>query len=395
MEIPSPAGTVLHHGNMSLICAGGEPNTTMFATQEWQRADIVTNQIGYFPDCRKQATLISDETDAVDFSLCDESGKEVYTGASKPMGEDPDSGDSVHILDFSEFKEAGTYTLRAGDAASREFAIGGTEVYSGMLFDALNHAYQNRSGIAIESQYITSGDAAALARSAGHSNDTARIHNGRGRSPEQWRSQDVSFRRLATMRRSWKKYVVNGGIALRMMQNQYERAVSPWATSHDSYADDTMQIPEQQERLSGLAGRDRTPGDGVDAQDDPRRTALRIRGHGISQGARHQVDSSRHGTGRRSGRTHPQTAGDMRSPGPCSACAAQAARLWAVLMRGFAGGVSDRGRECLWGCQKHDDLLCALGSVHWRRSLRGRLAQTMNLPGQPAELYLTTGERHT
>ena len=235
-----PAGTVFTFDNMSLICKDSD-KYDYAAPAAWERSDIVLNQVGYFPYTAKCATLLSDSEKPISFSVLDESGKEVYSGKSEPMGEDADSGDKVHKLDFSEVKEEGTYTLKAGDAVSRSFTIGSTDTYSGMLYDALNYFYQNRSGMEIESQYITSGDAEKLAHAAGHTNDTARITTDWDDLQSSGGTQDVTG--------GWYdagdhgKYVVNGGIALWMMQNQYERAVSQG--TEDAYADGTMSLPEQ------------------------------------------------------------------------------------------------------------------------------------------------------
>lgn len=378
-----PAGTVFTFDNMSLICTDNDEYDYV-PTQEWQRADIVTNQIGYFPDCRKQATLISDETDAVDFSLCDESGKEVYTGVSKPMGEDPDSGDSVHILDFSEFKEAGTYTLQAGNAASREFAIGGTEVYSGMLFDALNYFYQNRSGIAIENQYITSGDAAALARSAGHSNDTARITTDWDDLQSNGGSQDVSG--------GWYdagdhgKYVVNGGIALWMMQNQYERAVS--RKTEDSYADDTMQIPEQQNGYPDLLD---------EARWEMEWMLKMIVQDGTYQGmAYHKVHDIKW-TALGMAPADDQEERILKPPTTCAtlnlaACAAQAARLWEPYDADFAKECLTAAENAYEAAKKHDDLYAPLDQSIGGGPYGDDCADD-EFYWAACELYLTTGEK--
>ena len=45
---------------------------------------------------------------------------------------------------------------------SHEFRIG-DDIYDGVLKNALNYYYQNRSGMEIDSTYITSGDKAKLA----------------------------------------------------------------------------------------------------------------------------------------------------------------------------------------------------------------------------------------
>ena len=206
----------------------------------WHRAEIMTNQVGYFTDRVKKATLLSDSETAVAFDLLDEGGNVVYSGVSQPFGYDMESGDNVHILDFTDFNTKGTYSLRAGEeAASRTFDIGIGEIYSGLTYDALNYFYQARSGMVIEEQYITSGDAAALARGAGHAPDMGEIYHTWGYDASSG-TQDVSG--------GWYdagdhgKYVVNGGISLWLMQNQYERALME--NTADVYADGTMQIPE-------------------------------------------------------------------------------------------------------------------------------------------------------
>ena len=112
-------------------------------------------------------------------------------------------------------------------------------MYSYMLYDSLNYFYQNRSGIDIESQYIISGDSSSLARAAGHPSDVATIEQTWGYSGSSG-TQDVTG--------GWYdagdhgKYVVNGGISLWTMQNQYEMALKNG--SEAVYADGTMSIPE-------------------------------------------------------------------------------------------------------------------------------------------------------
>ena len=234
-----PEGTVFTFDNMSLECTTSDENDYK-PEEEWVRSDILTNQLGYFADMNKKATLLSDSSSPVKFELKDASGKSVYEGESEPKGNDADSGDDVHILDFSDFKTAGTYYLESADGAkSREFKIGGSEIYSYMLYDSLNYFYQNRSGIDIESQYIISGDSSSLARAAGHPSDVATIEQTWGYSGSSG-TQDVTG--------GWYdagdhgKYVVNGGISLWTMQNQYEMAVKNGTES--AYADGTMSIPE-------------------------------------------------------------------------------------------------------------------------------------------------------
>lgn len=232
-------GTVFTFDNMSLICTDSSEHDYV-AEQPWVRSDILTNQLGYFENMSKKATLLSSDSSGVEFYLKDASGSTVYTGTSTPKGLDADSGDNVHELNFSEYTTAGTYYLEtASGAKSREFQIGNGGLYSNMLYDALNYFYQNRSGIEIQSQYIISGDSASLARAAGHNPDTATIEQTWGYSGSSG-TQDITG--------GWYdagdhgKYVVNGGISLWLMQNQYEHALKKGDVS--VYADGTMSIPE-------------------------------------------------------------------------------------------------------------------------------------------------------
>ena len=234
-----PAGTVITFDNMSLIDLTGDENDYP-ETEPYQRADILTNQVGYFTGRAKRATLLSDSAKPVDFTLKDQSGKTVYEGKTLPFGEDKDSGDNVHIIDFTDFDKKGTYYLEDSDGnASREFDIDGSEKYSSLLYDSLNYFYQNRSGIEIEEDFISSGDAKSLARAAGHPTDNAEIEQTWGYSGSSG-SIDVTG--------GWYdagdhgKYVVNGGLSLWLMQNQYETALK--YGFEDAYADSTMLIPE-------------------------------------------------------------------------------------------------------------------------------------------------------
>lgn len=234
-----PAGTVITFDNMSLTDLTSDENDYP-EIEQWQRAEILTNQVGYFTDRAKKATFLCTDKDGVDFEIKDSSGSSVYSGKSEYFGYDADSDDTVHIIDFSDFNDNGTFYIEAENGAvSREFTIGGSEVYSSMLYDALNYFYQNRSGIAIESQYITSGDADALAREAGHPTDMAEIQQTWGYTGSSG-TIDVTG--------GWYdagdhgKYVVNGGFSLWLMQNQYETALR--YGFEDVYADGTMAIPE-------------------------------------------------------------------------------------------------------------------------------------------------------
>lgn len=227
------AGTSLTFDNMSLIDVTSDENDYKSDGSSSASGEILANQVGYFPGAEKRATIVTSSSDPVDFEIVDSDGKSVYKGKSTAFGHDDDSDKDVQIIDFSDFTDEGEgYRIKSGNSQSRAFSIK-KDLYSGLLYDSLNYFYQNRSGIQIESKYISSGDKDKLARKAGHNPDLADSGS---------YSLDVTG--------GWYdagdhgKYVVNGGISLWTMQNQYERAVSLDTGSKNLYDDGKMNIPE-------------------------------------------------------------------------------------------------------------------------------------------------------
>lgn len=377
-----PAGTVFTFDDMSLICT--DSDTYDYVKPEtWNRAGILTNQVNYFPQLEKKATLLSDQTSSVSFSLLDESGKTVFTGDSSVLGEDADSGDSVHVLDFSKFQEPGTYTLEADGQKSRSFSIGGTAYYSGMLYDALNYFYQNRSGIAIESQFITSGDSTSLARAAGHSNDTARITTDWDDLNSNGGTQDVTG--------GWYdagdhgKYVVNGSISLWMMQNQYEHAKQKGDTS--AYEDGTMSIPENNNGYPDLLDEARWEMEWM--------LKMIVQDGEYADMAYHKVHDIKWTA---LGMTPADDTLEriLKPPTTCAtlnlaACAAQASRLWRDLDSDFSKQCLDAAEAAYAAAKKHPDLYAPIDQSIGGGPY-GDDDATDEFYWAAAELYLTTGD---
>ena len=377
-----PAGTEITFDNMSLIDETSDEND-YFQADKWERADILTNQVGYFTDREKRATLLSDSKDELKFDVLDKDGKSVYSGKTKPFGKDADSDDNVHIIDFSDFDKAGTYTLAAeGDLKSREFTIGKSEKYSSLLYDALNYFYQNRSGIEIKSQFITSGDKKALARKAGHPKDMAEIEQTWGYKGSSG-SIDVTG--------GWYdagdhgKYVVNGGLSLWLMQNQYETAIK--YGFDEVYADGTMNIPENNNKYPDLLDEARWEMDWmlkmiVDSGDykgmayhkahDEKWTAL-----GIAPADDEMKRIVK----------PPTTAATLN----LAACGAQSARLWGKYDKDFAKKCLDAAKEAYKAAKEHPDMFAPLDE-----SIGGGAYGDDDVKDEfywaACELFLTTGD---
>ena len=298
-----PDGATLKFDNLVLECTtcgdtSGEGCNWDF-TNEYgvitPHSNVRLNQVGYFTKLSKKATYVTEATSPLDFEIRDSSGKTVYTGKTQPgSGRDEDSGDDYHIIDFTDFKTEGSgYTIFVKDTTglkdsdnyktpitsytttlsgdklqytnkttgetytvneSPSFSIN-NNIYDGMLRDALNYYYQNRSGMKIESQYITSGDAATLAHQAGHTKDTAYVQSEWVKSYGGEFDGDKSYSIDGTG--GWYdagdhgKYVVNGGVSVWTLQNEYE-----WAKKQGTASkfDDgkTMAIPENSNKYPDI-----------------------------------------------------------------------------------------------------------------------------------------------
>lgn len=307
-----------------------------------RRNDIITNQVGYFPKLVKHATLVTDAEKAMGFELLDDQGKTVFTGKTKPLGLDATSGDKVHIIDFTDFQKVGTYTLKAENGAeSRAFMIGVHEAYSGLMYDALNYFYQNRSGIEIKAEYITSGNKEELVRQAAHNPDTGVIQMA-------WGYEGSSGKQEVTG--GWYdagdhgKYVVNGGIALWMMQNQFEMNRTDAA-----YADGAMKIPENANKYPDLLDEARYEMEWM--------FTMLVQEGDYKNMAYHKVhDDKWTGLGldpaldtQKRYLMPPSTAATLN----LAACAAQSARLWKELDPDFSGKCLTVAKDCYEAARKH------------------------------------------
>jgi len=238
---------------------------------------ISVNQVGYFPNLEKIATLGDNSGDILygtsridigssplKFEVIDaSSGSAVYDGMTEPKGKDADSGDNVHIIDFSKFTKEGRYYLKVGDWRSFEFNIGNniyTDTSHNMLTNALNYFYQNRSGLDIKTDYITSGDKTTLAHEGGHKTDSASVQK---QWVDSYKSADEATgtykSSTITANGGWYdagdhgKYVVNGGISVWTLQNMFERALQTEEGKKKFAAgSDLMKVPENDNTIPDI-----------------------------------------------------------------------------------------------------------------------------------------------
>ena len=204
---------------------------------------VRVNQVGYFTELEKKATVVSSSTTPITWKLLDKNKNVVKSGKTTVFGKDDASGDKVHIIDFSDYKTEGKgYKLQVDSAdvspkESLEFDIG-NEIYSQMKSDAIKYFYNNRSGIEIKQSYAGRAD---LARPAGHPSDVL------SNAPNTWYNGNYTL----DVTGGWYdagdhgKYVVNGGISTWTMMNQYEHALYNNIDLKEApFGDGTMNIPE-------------------------------------------------------------------------------------------------------------------------------------------------------
>ena len=197
---------------------------------------IRVNQIGYFPQASKLAGYVSADREPKTWELLG-AGKVVASGTTKPLGPDRDSGDQVHLIDFSPYREAGSgYVLRVGEDESYPFDIS-VSLYSDMKYAALKYFYHNRSGIEIK---LPHAGQERWARPAGHARSDKQVPC----------APDAGCNYQLDVSKGWYdagdhgKYVVNGGISVWTLQNQYE-----WLSAHGVVApflDGMLDIPESE-----------------------------------------------------------------------------------------------------------------------------------------------------
>ncbi|GAA5527372.1 glycoside hydrolase family 9 protein [Herpetosiphon gulosus] len=210
---------------------------------------IRVNQHGYLPNAIKRASLVNGSNSPVAWQLRNSSGTTVLSGNTTVFGYDASSGDTIHIIDFSGYTGTGSsFTLAAAGNLSHQFDISAT-VYRQLKYDALAYFYHNRSGIAITMPYAGRND---LTRPAGH----VGIAPNRGDTnvpcaPGTGCSYSLNVVGGWYDAGDHGKYVVNGGISVWTLLNQYERNQYLGSSAAD-FGDGRMSIPENSNGVADL-----------------------------------------------------------------------------------------------------------------------------------------------
>jgi endoglucanase len=210
---------------------------------------VLVNQTGYLPHLPKIATVKSASKTPETYQLLSSGGKVVASGTTMPVGVDAASGDAVHIADFTSFGGQGRgFTLKVGKEVSHPFDIE-PDIYKKLKYDALAYFYHNRSGIEIAMPYAGEKQ---WARPAGHLSVPP---NQGDKSVPCLANSGCTYSLDVTG--GWYdagdhgKYVVNGGITVWTLLNQYERA-KHLGTSAADFGDGKMAIPEKKNGIPDI-----------------------------------------------------------------------------------------------------------------------------------------------
>jgi len=354
-----------------------DPKFTASRTHE-PLPGIRVNQVGYLPDEPKSAVLKATSQAPVDWQLVDASGAVVASGKTRPFGEDVAAGELAQIIDFSSFKTPGKgYKIRVGKDESSPFEIG-RGIYQKLKYDALAFFYHQRSGVEIAMPYA---GGAQWARPAGHLGDKSVPC-----APEAKCSYSLDVSGGWYDAGDQGKYVVNAGISVWTLQNEYERA-KYFGKNSDELADGTMNIPE---RKNGAP----------DLLDEAR--------FEVEWMLKMQVPAGKP----MAGMAHHKIHDEIWAPVPMrpdqdtlkrylrpvgtaatlnlAAAAAQASRLWKTLDPAFAKRSLDAA-EVAWSAAKQNPNIVAEGEVKGGGSY-GDSTFTDEFYWAAAELFITTGK---
>jgi endoglucanase len=338
---------------------------------------LLVNQLGYLPGTAKIATLETSATAPLDWELVDSAGKAVAQGKTKPFGKDAASGEAVQLVDFSSFKTAGQgYQLKVGADESFPFDIG-AGIYAQLKLDALSYFYQTRSGIEIKSELVQNP---SLARPAGPSDTHVKC----GKQAGCDYSLDVSG--------GWYdagdhgKYVVNGGISLWTLQNEYERAQTLGGSVAD-FGDGKLRVPEKANGLPDLLDEARWELEFFLKMQVPPGKSLA----GMVHHKMHDVEWTALGVAPHEDKQErvlfkPSTAATLN----VAATAAQGARLWKSLDAAFSARCL-KAAELAWAAAKANPKLLASNEIKGGGAY-GDDHVDDDFYWAAAELYISTGK---
>jgi len=171
-------------------------------------ATAFINQVGYRPADAKEFAMV-DGNGSVE--IADASGTTVLTVTPKAASYWNASGQNVQLVDFSELKTPGTYSIKVGGQVLRTDLKILDNTYEDVAKASLKWYYYQRASMALEEQY-----AGQWKRSAGHTNASVRLHSSTGASGT------INSTKGWYDAGDYGRYIVNSGITTYTLLSLYE-----------------------------------------------------------------------------------------------------------------------------------------------------------------------------
>lgn len=177
---------------------------------------VRVNQVGYLTTLAKRATVRTESATPLPWEIRGAGGAVVAKGTTRVFGDDPAAGERVHTVDFTPFVTPGTeYVLAVGADKSSPFDIGDS-IYADLRVDALRFFYYARSGMPIAMPFAKEE---RWTHPAGHAGDKSVPC-----APDSGCKYSLDVSGGWYDAGDYGKYVVNGGIAVWTLLDQYERS---------------------------------------------------------------------------------------------------------------------------------------------------------------------------
>ena len=209
------------------------------------------DQLGFETRGPKRAVVVTSRSAPLDWVVTDAQGAVVARGRGEPFGVDSSSGQRLQQVDFDSLQQPGRgYVLHAGAANSRAFVVA-DQPFRRLKLDALHYFYESRSGVPIETRFVSDP---SRARPAGHLPDLADCFSGRDANGVTWPGCPGRVDGTG----GWYdagdqgKYVVNGGVTVWTLLNAYERTHGGARPPDSSFDDGRLLIPEAGNRVNDL-----------------------------------------------------------------------------------------------------------------------------------------------
>lgn len=365
--------------NVSLV--GGVP-PEVYVPDTGPRVRV--NQVAYLPQGPKHATLVTEATTALPWRLTNARGGTVAKGRTVPRGVQESSGQNVHAIDFSSYRTQGKgFTLVVDGETSRPFDLNAA-AYERLRVDALKFYYTQRSGIAIKNTLRP-----GYGRPAGHVGVAP--NTGDVGVPCQPGVCDYKL----DVEGGWYdagdhgKYVVNGGISVWQLMNQYERAKLVPKAQLRKLGDRTLRIPESGNKVPDILDEARWELEFILRMQVPAKQPLAgMVHHKVHDSAWTGLPLLPHLDPMRRELHPPSTAATLN----LAATAAQAARLFKGYDRAFASRALAAARKAWTAAVAHPTVYASADD-----GVGGGAYEDADVSDEfywaAAELFITTGDR--